>query len=770
MLWGADRTPQHIISVNFTLFFADYELFCIFACDKQLFINHFIINSLKNLTIMRKFYLLFVALFAGTMVASAGVKNLYKQDFEAVNSPAEAGWSSPNLAGGMSLQSTEYGKWFRFSLGNNNNRNAVLNWNPAEGTIFDGQNVKEYTVKFQWGLVKNPQSNGTAKNTQFSSEIALISPHNYQLSEEQIASGLAQKNVVNSVNNGQYAAHDSLRIFSITQLKGPWQAADAEKGIEQTPYWTDENDLSSYAFDFYIDGNTEDVITLTEDMWYDIIVTVNTETRTTKYSISELGGEVIKEGEGKIADNCDPFAKGINVLLGRYNSIADIDEVKVQTDVEGDYANAPTISLTEIDMAKRSFDIYFEEGEILHVKKTEGSEDTAVESPYKYVTETSGTLEVWTENGTATSEHVTYDVVAEPITLPLATIDITKVNAGYVKSLKMTADNSEVPMQPTITLTWEYSNGDKSAGEVANGAIYEAKEKGTLTVTTHAYGFVESTTTFENNTEFAVDATVDFQHMDEATLTAKGFTEIEELRADNMSGENNWTARSRMWFGIENGEMNDDGTPKYDTHVVYGPTTNAEAEGIRRFTFPAASMTKENAYSLFAPVYTWYSEAGDGSDVAGLKMNYGIGLINTGLKGDGSSINYPDGIIGVDGLTDNDYFIVYVISDYGSSSKHPIYPQGTSVADGKEMYKAENLGDGTNVQVKRGTETFSLYRIDTAIARIEIYKSTGETGIKDVTGVVVSDHNAPIYNLNGVQVKTLKKGIYIKQGKKFVVK
>ena len=87
------------------------------------------------------------------------------------------------------------------------------------------------------------------------------------------------------------------------------------------------------------------------------------------------------------------------------------------------------------------------------------------------------------------------------------------------------------------------------------------------------------------------------------------------------------------------------------------------------------------------------------------------------------------------------------------------------------MYKAENLGDGTNVQVKRGTETFSLYRIDTAIACIEIYKSTGESGIKDVTGVVVSDHNAPIYNLNGVQVdaKSLKKGIYVKQGKKFIV-
>ena len=414
------------------------------------------------------------------------------------------------------------------------------------------------------------------------------------------------------------------------------------------------------------------------------------------------------------------------------------------------------------------------------MKGTEGNTIQEVKSPYEYTTETSGTLEAWTELGRGESNHVKVDVVAEVIKLPAAAIDITKVNAGYVKTLKMTVDNSEVPTQPQITLTWEYSNGDKSTGEVLSGELYNASEKGTLTVTTHAYGFGETTSTFENNTEFAVDKTIDFQHMTEADLTAKGFAEIEELRIDKMSGEGNWTARSRMWFGIENGEINDDGTPKYDTHVVYGPTTNTEAEGIRRFYLKPSTLTETVAKTIFAPVYTWYTgqadpAVADGSDVAGLKMNYGIGLINTGTKtDDGTSINYAEGIIGIDGLTDNDYYIVYVISDYGTSSKHPIYPQGTTVAEGKALYKAENLGDGTNVQVKRGAETFSLYRIDTAIARIDIFKAVADpTGIETLPyNKVVSDHNAPIYNLNGVQVNpnALQKGIYIKQGKKFIVK
>jgi hypothetical protein len=723
----------------------------------------------KNQLIMRKFYLLFAALFASTMIATAGTKNLYKQDFESAGTPANAGWKSPNLAGGMSLQSTEYGTWFRFDLGGNNNRNAVLDFNYGrEAGIFEGQDVKEYTVKFQWGLVRNPNDASKPQDVQYSTEVALLGG-NWD-------SNLKSKGYF--INNGQYTNADSLCIFAITQVKGAYDA----KNPDANPLFLGPED-TDHAFDFVVNRDTANAtITLAEGMWYDIEVTVNTETKETSWKISELEGAEVKSGTTKLADNCDPFVKGLNVLLGRRYSTADIDEVKVQANTEGDYANTPTISLTAVDMKKRSFDIYFETGEILHVKKTEGGEDTAVESPYKYETETSGTLEVWTESGTATSEHVTYDIVAEPIALPAAKIDITKVNAGYVKTLLMTVDNTNVLTQPTITLTWEYSNGDKNPGdEVASGAKYEASEKGTLKVTTHAYGFVPTETTFENNTEFAVDKTIDFQHMEEAALLEKGFTEIDPLQSSDTKGETNWTGRKRLWFGIENGEKNDDGTPKSDTYVVYGPEGASECvEAIRRFTLTPDKLTKEVASTMFAPVVTWYTgqanpEVADGTDVGGMKMNYGIGLINDGITGGqeagNEKINYANAPITIDGLTDNDYFIVYVISDYGSSSMHPVYPQGTTVADGKALYKAENLGDGTNVQVLRGTETFSLYRIDTAIARIDIFKAVGGTGIETLPyNQVVSDHNAPVYNLNGVQVTTLKKGIYIKQGKKFIVK
>ena len=64
---------------------------------------------------MRKFYLLFAALFAYTMVATAGIKNLYKQDFELAVTAADAGWISPNNADGMLIAGDEFGKFFQFT-------------------------------------------------------------------------------------------------------------------------------------------------------------------------------------------------------------------------------------------------------------------------------------------------------------------------------------------------------------------------------------------------------------------------------------------------------------------------------------------------------------------------------------------------------------------------------------------------------------------------------------------------------------------------------
>ena len=724
---------------------------------------------------MRKFYLLFAAMFAYTVVATAGIKNLYKQDFETCGTPQNAGWSSPNLAGGMSIASSEYGSWFEFSLGGNNNRNAVMDFNygQADGaTIYGDQSMKKYTIKFQWGIQANTSSPSNPKNAQFSTEVAVITPS--IITSEMVPEGWK---ITGSINNGQYAGNDSLRLFSITQLKGAYSEAD---GVSTNPYWEDGNDNSNFILDYYFNGDTENKVTLEEKQWYDITVTVDTEARTASYVMTTLLGDPVAQGTYNIPDYCGVWAKGINVLLGRYNAIAAIDEVKVQVETEGDYANAPSISLVEIDQAKRTYDIYFEEGEVLHVKTTEGTEETATESPYRYVTTASGTLDAWTVSGTAESEHAIQEVDASIIALPEAKVDITKVNNGYVKTYKLTVDNTTVPTQPNILITYKY-NGEGPADEFPSGTSIDVTEKGTLEVTTVAYGFAPTTVTIQNDTEFAIDQTIDFQHMDEAALTALGFAGMDPLGDEcKMSGEGNWIARERHWYGIADGGVDDSGNPTYEKHIVYGFSANG-GEVMNRAQLLPSQVKKD----MFAPLYTWASEAGDGSDAVAMKFNYGIGMIQTGVLGDAqdAKITVQNLTMGIDGLTENDYYIVYKISDYGTSSLHPLFPQGTAVADATAQYKALNLGDGlnplnitpanANVSVLRGTDTFELYRIDTAISAIEIYKSAGGSGIKALPyNQIVSDHNAPIYNLNGVQVNpnTLKKGVYVKQGKKFIIR
>ena len=720
---------------------------------------------------MRKVYLLFAAMFAYSVVATAGIKNLYKQDFETCGTPQNAGWSSPNLAGGMSIASSEYGSWFEFSLGGNNNRNAVMDFNYGQeegATIYGDQSMKKYTVKFQWGIQANTSSPATPKNAQFSTEVAVITPS--IVAAEDVPEGWK---ITGSINNGQYAGNDSLRLFSITQLKGAY--------AEDNAYWADENDNSNYILDYYFNGDTEKKVTLEEGMWYDIAVTVDTEARTASYVMTTLQGDAVAEGTYTIPEYCSVWAKGINVLLGRYNAIAAIDEVKVQVETEGDYANAPSISLVEIDQEKRTYDIYFEDGEILNLKTTEGTEESATESPYRYITTTSGTLDCWTVSGTAESEHATQEVDASVIALPEAVVDITKVNNGYVKTYKLTVDNSTVPTQPTILLTYKYNGEGDENLEVPSGTSIDVTEKGTLEVTTRAYGFAPTTITIENDTEFAIDQTIDFQHMEAAKLAELGFTEMDPLGDEcKMSGEGNWIARERHWYGIADGGVDDSGNPTYEKHIVYGFSAN-EGEVINRMQLVPSLVKKD----MFAPLYTWASEAGDGSDAVAMKFNLGIGMIQTGILGDAqdAKITVQNLTMGIDGLTENDYYIVYVINNYGGSSLHPLFPQGTAVADATAQYKAMNLGDGlnplnltpndTDVRVLRGTDTFELYRIDTAISAIEIYKAAGGNGIKALPyNQIVSDHNAPIFNLNGVQVnaKSLKKGVYVKQGKKFVVK
>ena len=189
----------------------------------------------------------------------------------------------------------------------------------------------------------------------------------------------------------------------------------------------------------------------------------------------------------------------------------------------------------------------------------------------------------------------------------------------------------------------------------------------------------------------------------------------------------------------------------------------------------------ENADPIIQNQTVTVDPAGNPGGTTNLQVKVGIGIVFSGQVNDAenynpNSISYSPILIntttmGVDGLTDDDLIVVSKITDYGSTAVHPQFPAGTDPAAAKVEYKKMHLGG--NSSTCKGTETFSLNRVDAALNRVVVLTPKNGTGIETINyNKIVSDHNAPIYNLNGVQMNpnALPKGVYIKQGKKFVVR
>ena len=691
---------------------------------------------------MRKFYLLFAAMFAYTLVATAGIKNLYKQDFELAKTPADAGWISPNNADGMSIAGDEFGSYFQFIHAGGGERNAYTLW----GTDIYGEGINKYTLKFDWCPKKKPDTN-------LANEIVVMADSTFSTNR------WANQNYRRSAGEIKAGATEPDRwwLFDLTELSD-----EAGEG-------------NTYA----INGDSTNIATINFDSFYKIQLDVDVEARTVAYDVADEFGNPVVSGTYNVPEYVENLrATGLNVLGGKVGSINIIDNILIQVETAEDFANTPTVALTGVDGTSRTYTISFEEAnnEVLHVT-FDGAEltpdDTTLPGMYKFNLDASGKLVAWTESGTAKSEEVSVDVVAEIINLPAVTAEITGVDEGFVKTYKMTVSNADVPTQPALFFNYKYTPASGDVIEKENcqtGESLTVNAQGVLEITTHDGGndkFGSTTVSYENNTEYGVKDDIDFQHMTEADLTSKGFSEIEPLVSDQMSGENNWTGRpDALRFTWIKGTNVGDTVQVRPYDVDHG--------GIRRFMKLQSTLTEEEAHKIFAPVYTW--STGEEA-TANAKFNLNIGLINVGAREDDMSGALGQGvtnaIMGVDGLTDSDYIIVNRVDNYGRGKTDYITIFAETEEEAIAQYNAENWAPESGLSVIKGTETFLLYRIDTALARVRTFVLQSESGIQVLPyNQIVSDHNAPIFNLNGVQVnaKSLKKGVYVKQGKKFIVR
>ena len=705
---------------------------------------------------MKKLYLLMMAVVF-TITANAGTRNLVKMDFES-GDPASLGWKSANLAAGMSISGDEYGNYFQFSLGSSNGRSCYNTWGNelytdklAEGT---------YHIEFEWAYA-------SLATNQFGTEISIFSGEK-------------------PAGNNKTLNAEANTLFSITES-------------------ADNHNL------FFINGDASNTFAVEAGAWFAVLLDVNVNTRTIEWRIVDqlTRQETKASGTRTFAEGTDMLASGMNIYNARYQSIVQLDNLKIQVFTSYDIANEPTVALTGVYDTERTYSITFQEEEILYIKGTDGKEISVPYGDteggvYKYVTTTSGTLEAWTESGRATSEKVIVPVDCSIIQLPQATVAITNASVGFAKEYTITVSNEEVPTKPTLYIAYQYKDESgkvvKEAEEKFSGEKVSVDGKGTLTVTVVAQGFGKSEMSVANNTEFEQKYLIDFQHMTIDELTAKGFQDKGALDAASGGGESTWTSGQRLYYRIATGEVDDDGNPTWTNYPYYG-ASEAGLTPIQRYKFLQSKLTQEVAHSIFAPLYTWYYNDGvvatscdaetgeplvDAKGNAGgsvnLQVYIGVGFVFPGVQGDTETydpanagygnIRVANATFGVDGLTDNEFIIVSKLGSYGNTANHGDFAAGTDPEAAKAEWLQQDLGAAKEVYT--GLQTFQLYRIDTAMSRVTVLTPKADpTGIETLNyNKVVSDQNAPIYNLNGVHVNpnALQKGIYIKQGKKFIVK
>ena len=741
-------------------------------------------------TIMRKFYFLCTAMLLMFATSVKADRILFSENYEAGSVPATWTVNGNAQKTYATIAGDTEGKYLSFT-NTDNGRSAHCFW--GEG-IFDPvkEGLTEYTVSLDFQI----QAFG---NNQVNGEIAIFS-----------GEGCASSNGAGTeFAGGQKGVWANYSLLTPNCLFG--LAQDSKIATKDDPaHW-------------FINGDSTDVIAPVAGTWYTLVLTVNVATKEVSYTLDDLDGTFHKAGSKTLAEDANVFASGLFLMGARYWSVTNVDNVKVS--VPGDFANVPVIALTGLKDSERTYTITFLEGETLHVKGTDGSEKTIgyfdageVAGQYVITTTQSGTISAYTTAGTMTSETVTMEVNCEPIVLPSPTYAIISAAEGYEKTYQFTIDNTSVEMQPEIFMDFSFKSDNGTDDFVLtnqnNGAQVTLPSKGTLTVTTKALGYANGSTTIKNDMEFVVKHDIDIQHITADELLAKGFEKMDDLDSNTTSGESNWTARLRLYYDILTGEKDEEGNDLYTRYPVYGFTkatvkledgTEVEQtydyEPIQRYRYLQSKLNEETAHSLFAPMYVWYGTTGvdksyyeeDGVtpkvDPAGnpggttnLQVKLGIGIVFSGQVNDAENYN-PNSIayspilintttMGVDGLTDEDMIVVSKIDNYGGGSVHPQFPAGTDPAAAKVEYKKMHLG-ATNSTCK-GTETFTLYRVDTALNRVLVL-SPSTSGIDEIFNAdqkVISDHNAPIYNLNGVQVnaKNLKAGVYVKQGKKFIVR
>lgn len=670
---------------------------------------------------MRKFYLFLTALVAFATSANASIKVLYNQNFEAATDVASTQWVSPSAAAGLSISGDQFGKFIRFTQ-SGNDRSAHLLWGTD---LIKSENVASYTVSFDMSATAWGNNHSTTEYTIMSDET----------------------NCTKKPNNN-FRANSANWLFDLTQIP----EASGGKALAATGDQV-----------FAINGDSAYTVTLSSGVFYKVTLDIDTIARTVDWKIENPAKEVtVASNTYTVPEGTSMIATGLYFLGARFNHNQVFDNIRVSTYVDEDVANNPSVALTGINNQQRIYKIQFLKGETLHLS-FQGNELDPIsfaDCDGNYVWSNNpnfnpeneelvndacatGTLVAWTTSGSAISEKISEEVSNEIIALPAAALSVTNVTEGFGKTYTMTVDNSSTPLLPTVFVDYTFTpsdGGDVLKGsDLKTGSSIEVPSKGTLELVSKAFGYGETKTTIVNDVEYAQSADYDFAHM---TIPV-GFNEDGKVTGY-------YATYGRLYGNQEGTEVVDETTGNttytkltYNDIIQYTKKSSEWTDSILVDKVAFTAIPSVN-------VHIWP----------------GVGLNLEGRKGDDLSGSWITSLyLTVNGLTSDDIVLVSSLSNYGSNSLHPV------VATLDDYVAAHNA---PITSVLKGNDQIALYRISDVIARILVMSpKKNATGISEVS---VEENklnaDAPIYTISGVRVSknNLKAGVYVQNGKKFVVR
>ena len=512
---------------------------------------------------------------------------------------------------------------------------------------------------------------------------------------------------------------------------------------------------------------------LSSQKTYKFAVSINVVDKTATYTITDEDGNQVANGVHNYV--CAENRVGIFVFAMNGTSRHQLSNIGLSYEVQGPFANEPSVDLLAAIGERRAYYVSFGENETLHWQQLgdqiEPDESNSYTDGEEYEVEyadandktdfdkdpenisgkkviycgKSGDLRVWTtlaEDPENKSDEVVTPVACEVIPMPNPTAAISNVSEGYAKEYTLTADNSETLMQPEVTIHYAIkdASGNKvSEGDAMTGEKVTINDKGSLEIYSYDgkhpdpwYGESDKVTV-ENNAEYEKTNFTNYAWTkDECSTSKAGFSVVEIIDNANKSHWDRIYSTQKYGYD-ENGTASAyvEGTEYASVKEGFG---FYEGSSIGTDDAKWNVQVPDDATTAFAPLAPTSDFTANSKYVASAWNVFpleGIVYYNTALN---------NAVLTLDPK--------YTSDDAAKPNFYVVHTRGG--------YDRPDKGDCNKTTVCVAGENFNLYRYDTALCDVTVMTYKGFVPGTGISSVNVNETTAPavkkIVTKNGIQI------------------